>query len=83
MSCAFCGMPPRDGEPCCTATYRRDVMKAADARAKRAELEVNRLQSRCASIEMTWSEACKAEARDCGCWGRIMDMRTKWKEANL
>ena len=48
-----------------------------------AEGEIERLRAKIVSVETTWSEACKAEARDCGCWGRIMDMRTKWKEANL
>lgn len=44
-----------------------------------AEAEVERLKSKLVAVETTWSEACKAEARDCGCWGRIMDRRISWK----
>jgi len=43
--------------------------------------EIERLRAEIVSVETTWSEACKAEARDCGCWGRIMDLRTKWKDS--
>lgn len=42
MSCPICGMPPRDGEPCCTREYAKGVVRAADAkiRALQAENEV-------------------------------------------
>lgn len=33
-----------------------------------AQEEIEELKSKAVSIETTWSEACKVEARDCGCW---------------
>lgn len=40
MSCAFCGMPPRDGEGCCTGAFRASMMRRADRRIKALEVEI-------------------------------------------
>lgn len=53
MSCAFCGMPPLDGEPCCTAEYRRDVMRRADRKIREQDAELCALRERLARAEAT------------------------------
>lgn len=52
MSCDFCGMPPLDGEPCCTLTFKRDVMK-------RAGSQIAALRERVAGLEKGLRDARK------------------------
>ena len=51
LCCAFCGMPPLDGEPCCTGKFRDTVMRSTDANLKRARAEHAALVARCAELE--------------------------------
>ena len=44
MSCPICGMPPRDGEPCCTREYAKGVVRVADAKIRALQAEVERLR---------------------------------------
>lgn len=45
MSCAFCGMPPRDGEPCCGSEYRRKVMRDADRKIQEQRGRISALET--------------------------------------
>lgn len=42
MSCPICGMPPLDGEPCCTREFAKNVVRAADAENRRLRAELAR-----------------------------------------
>ena len=52
MSCAFCGMPPRDGEPCCTSTFKYETMRRADRRIKQLEAELAALRRRAQGVDV-------------------------------
>ena len=39
MSCPICGMPPLDGEPCCTREYAKKVVRAQDATIRAMRME--------------------------------------------
>lgn len=43
--CAFCGMPPLDGEPCCTSDFKRNTMREADAELRNLRAEIDRLHT--------------------------------------
>lgn len=45
MSCAFCGMPPRAGEPCCGSEYRRKVMRDADRKIQEQRGRISALEN--------------------------------------
>ena len=55
MSCAFCGMPPRDGQGCCTPAFRVDTMRRADRRIEMLEANVVRLREALDDAIRTWA----------------------------
>lgn len=69
MSCAFCGMPPRDGEGCCTGKFRADTMRRADAKIRQLETKLHAEADRAAemreALERALVELEKCRAR-CG-----------------
>lgn len=51
ICCPICGMPPLDGEPCCTREYAKGVIRAADRRIKAQDAELAALRRRCEDAE--------------------------------
>lgn len=49
--CPFCGMPPLDGEPCCTREFQRETMRKADREL--ADLRAYRDRTEAALSELT------------------------------